>query len=127
MKKLFLYFALWPVIKHLKQRSKYYWDKRTNSDFLQYAKLIVDKYFWELKSGRPIPSLIEAVEAADSRAAYARCERDEEIAQYRNKFERLEEEIKRFELEVIHLKDLIQEKNMVIDRLNERKIGNVAG
>lgn len=117
MKKLLQYFMFWPVIKMLQVKCSDYWVKRTNADFLKYAQLIVDKYYWEISNKSEIPSLIQSVEDADKRSRYASLERDDEISKYRIETEFCQRDNKRFELEVTHLKDLVQEKNMVIDKL----------
>lgn len=92
--------------------------------FMKMFKATATRFNWEVKQRSNIPSLLEEIEIlvnnAKKSAEYHHANDlmwDQKLKSSQRTAMRLQDEVTRFELEVIHLKELVQEKNMVIDKM----------
>ena len=85
--------------------------------YFRAVKYLVNEYGWNIEHWKEVPNIIE------EKIRYEKYYTDERDRKYKedewNHEKRLvaEEKAARYEKEVIVLKDIIQEKNMVIDKL----------
>lgn len=100
-------------------------DKIDVGVMIKYATVILKKYAWQMKNrgaeDKDICSLLDIIEEKNK---YSREQSDRHWLELGTKEEiikNLHKDIARFEKEVIHLKELVQEKNMIIDKLHEEK------
>lgn len=107
----------------------HFWLFRENfKTCLRYADLILDKYSWELSQKNEIGNLMTLLNEAHRAVDFSRQvrqERYEEIrdiqADHQKELEQKEANIIRMENEIKHLKDIVQAKNLVIDKLLSEK------
>lgn len=112
------------VLKVINDKALFWAKDKTRIELVQYAKLICEHFEFEFfVQKRPFDS-IKASEDLAQDIEREREYRRNEIKKYENEsnvlketIEKLKKDSARFEQEVIHLKELVQEKNMVIDKL----------
>lgn len=104
------------IKKAIKVSRLFYWveDRKL---IARYAQLIADKYSWEITHSKDIPSLLETAEDLTNKLQDASDSKWQILTSLQESNQRLQQDIKRFEVEAIHLKQLVDEKNMVIDKL----------
>jgi len=99
---------------------KKYWQfvDRPNKDLLKYANIIADRYHWELTVRETISPLTDLLAKEIKRNDDLMESSIERESSLNEQISDLTKALKRYEMEVIHLKDIIQEKNIIIDRIN---------
>lgn len=86
----------------------------------QYFKIIIKKYEWELRAGRNISGILDALNQEKRNLEEMHSRMWKEVRQTHKQIDSMTKDIQRYEGEVVVLKDIIQEKNMVIDKLKEK-------
>lgn len=116
------------ISKVLKKMWPFQYGDSINKKLEGYAKAVWDQYTYSVKEKSDICLLLCTVDKWKKLAETHYEEKRSLEYSLRRVNDRHGEElaskdkdIKRFELEVIHLKELVQEKNMVIDKMIQKK------
>lgn len=108
------------AIKKLLKKSIFF-KNEPDEILLKYANLIIEKHAIELMTNKDLPSLLGRIE--DYQKNIGRLV--DETMEYRNYISRLQDSEdnsrKHLENNVIHLKDIIQAKDLIIQKLEGEK------